>query len=208
MNLAQTMAQVTCPLTRPGPLARPPVNPLKFAPRAPAWTGASKRAKRASSLAMAPIPRAYADSTPSHQKVLNRSDTKAALSVVSNRTKWYGVVRRLVAGRKNNGRAVYDPKAKTEVVRACMKPGVSVARMALQCGINANLLRRWITQSMGADIKASRSNMPTVATADSDAFVPLRFAAPGTVPVPVPAAAAAGAAAALKLPCFGSSGAT
>ena len=55
------------------------------------------------------------------------------------------VVRRLVMGRKNDGRAVYDPKAKAEVVRACMKPGVSVARMALQCGVNANLLRRWIT---------------------------------------------------------------
>ena len=59
------------------------------------------------------------------------------------------VVRRLVTGRKNDGRAVYDPQAKAEVVRACLKPGVSVARMALQCGINANLLRRWITQRMG-----------------------------------------------------------
>lgn len=88
------------------------------------------------------------------------------------------VVRRLVTGRKNDGRAVYDPQAKAEVVRACLKPGVSVARMALQCGINANLLRRWITQSMGADIKASRASMPTVAMASTSAFVPLRLAAP------------------------------
>lgn len=89
------------------------------------------------------------------------------------------VVRRLVTGRKNDGRAVYDPQAKVEVVRACLKPGVSVARMALQCGINANLLRRWITQSMGADTKTSRANMPTVAMADTDTFVPLRLASPG-----------------------------
>ena len=68
------------------------------------------------------------------------------------------VVRRLVTGRKNDGRAVYDPQAKAEVVRACLQPDVSVARMALQCGINANLLRRWITQSMGSDLKASRAN--------------------------------------------------
>src|SRR5690606_5850384 len=88
------------------------------------------------------------------------------------------VVRRLVTGRKNDGRAVYDPQAKAEVVRACLKPGVSVARMALQCGINANLLRRWITQSMGADMKASRASMPTVAMASTSAFVPLRLAAP------------------------------
>ncbi|WP_382228878.1 transposase [Hydrogenophaga atypica] len=92
------------------------------------------------------------------------------------------VVRRLVTGRKNDGRAVYDPQAKAEVVRACLKPGVSVARMALQCGINANLLRRWITQSMGADMKTNRVNMPTVALASTDTFVPLRLAAPGAVP--------------------------
>ena len=92
------------------------------------------------------------------------------------------VVRRLVTGRKNDGRAVYDPQAKAEVVRACMRPGVSVAHMALQCGINANLLRRWITQSMGADMKASRANLPTVAMAGTDAFVPLRLASPGAAP--------------------------
>lgn len=100
------------------------------------------------------------------------------------------VVRRLVTGRKNDGRAVYDPQAKAEVVQACMRPGVSVARMALQCGINANLLRRWITQSMGADMKAGRANLPTVAKVGTDTFVPLRLAAPEAVPV---------AAAALKV---------
>lgn len=76
------------------------------------------------------------------------------------------VVRRLVTGRKNDGRAVYDPQAKAEVVRACLKPGVSVARMALQCGINANLLRRWITQSMGADMKV---RIPAKVDTDSGA---------------------------------------
>ena len=93
------------------------------------------------------------------------------------------VVRRLVTGRKNDGRAVYDPQAKAEVVRACLQPDVSVARMALQCGLNANLLRRWITQSMGSDLKASRANLPTVAMASTSAFVPLRLAAPEASPV-------------------------
>lgn len=93
------------------------------------------------------------------------------------------VVRSLVTGRKNDGRVVYDPqakakaKAKAEVVRACLKPGVSVARMALQCGINANLLRRWITQSMGADLKTNRAPIPTVTMTAASAFVPLRLAA-------------------------------
>jgi len=54
--------------------------------------------------------------------------------------------RRLVSGRKRDGRCAYDPVAKAELVQSCMQPGVSVSRMALQYGINANLLRRWITQ--------------------------------------------------------------
>ena len=93
------------------------------------------------------------------------------------------VLRRLVTRRKNDGRAVYDPQVKAEVVRACMKPGVSVAGMALQCGINANLLRRWISQRMGADRKASRVDIPSVAKACADDFVPLRLAVPETVAV-------------------------
>ena len=93
------------------------------------------------------------------------------------------VLRRLVTGRKNDGRAVYDPQVKAEVVRACMKPGVSVAGMALQCGINANLLRRWISQSMGADRKQSQVDIPTVARAGADTFVPLRLAVPQAVAV-------------------------
>ncbi|MDO9202150.1 MAG: transposase [Hydrogenophaga sp.] len=87
------------------------------------------------------------------------------------------VMRRLVIGRKNDGRAIYDPQAKAAVVRACLKPGVSVARMALQCGLNANLLRRWITQSMGSDKKTKRADMARVATASTNAFVPLRLTA-------------------------------
>jgi transposase len=89
------------------------------------------------------------------------------------------VVRRLVTGHKNDGRAVYDPQAKAEVVRASMQPGVSVARMALQCGVNANLLRRWITQSTGVSMKASsRATVPAVAPGGGEAFIALQLAAP------------------------------
>lgn len=90
---------------------------------------------------------------------------------------------RLVSGRKRDGRCAYDPVAKAELVQSCMQPGVSVARVALQCGINANLLRRWITQRMGTDMKTGRVNTPTVAMGGADAFVPLRLAPPGAVAV-------------------------
>jgi transposase len=58
--------------------------------------------------------------------------------------------RPLVAGRKRDGRRRYDPEAKRELVEACLRPGVSVARMALDHGVNANLLRKWIGEHRGA----------------------------------------------------------
>lgn len=53
----------------------------------------------------------------------------------------------LVVGHKRNGRCRYDPQVKQELIRQCMMPGVSLARMTMQHGINANLLRMWITKS-------------------------------------------------------------
>jgi transposase-like protein len=53
----------------------------------------------------------------------------------------------LVRGQKRNGRCMYDKQAKRELVRRCQQPGVSVAAMALAHGLNANLLRKWITMS-------------------------------------------------------------
>jgi transposase len=53
---------------------------------------------------------------------------------------------RALVGHRSNGRCRYDPEAKRELVEACLQPGVSVARMALEHGINANLLRKWIHQ--------------------------------------------------------------
>ena len=55
------------------------------------------------------------------------------------------VVPNLIVGRKSDGRCVYDREAKEELVRRCQQPGVSVAGMALAHGLNANLLRKWIT---------------------------------------------------------------
>ena len=54
--------------------------------------------------------------------------------------------KRLVVGHKRDGRSLYDKEAKRELIEACLRPGVSVARMGLQHGINANLLRTWITR--------------------------------------------------------------
>lgn len=54
------------------------------------------------------------------------------------------IAKRLVIGRKRDGRNCYDPEAKRVLVEACLQPGVSVAKLAMQHGVNANLLRIWI----------------------------------------------------------------
>jgi len=56
------------------------------------------------------------------------------------------IIPNLVVGHKQDGRARYSKQAKRTLVEACLKPGVSVSRMALVNGLNANLLRKWITQ--------------------------------------------------------------
>ncbi|MGV7245840.1 transposase [Caballeronia sp. M23-90] len=80
---------------------------------------------------------------------------------------------RLIVGRKQDGRCVYDPKAKRELIEACKVPGVSVARLALDHGLNANLLRTWVT----ADKKrrASTGIVPVAKTLNpaAAAFIPV-----------------------------------
>jgi transposase len=51
---------------------------------------------------------------------------------------------KLVTGHKRDGRCIYSKQGKGELAQACLRPGVSVAGMALRYGVNANLLRKWI----------------------------------------------------------------
>jgi len=41
-------------------------------------------------------------------------------------------------------RTSYPKPLKAQVVQECLQPGVSLARVALRHGINANLVRKWI----------------------------------------------------------------
>jgi len=70
---------------------------------------------------------------------------------------------RLVVGRKRDGRNCYDPQAKRELIEACLRPGISVAKLALTHGVNANLLRTWLTKHQ-RQLSASGSSRPTAAT--------------------------------------------
>ena len=70
---------------------------------------------------------------------------------------------RLVVGRKRDGRNCYDPQGKRELIEASLQPGVSVAKLALVHGINANLLRKWIGKHQ-RQASASGSLLPSAAT--------------------------------------------
>lgn len=79
------------------------------------------------------------------------------------------LLQRLVVGSKRDGRRRHDKQAKAELVQACLKPGASVARVALEHGINANLLRKWIT------LHLQKQEPPAIATSQSVAPSPSSF---------------------------------
>jgi transposase-like protein len=68
---------------------------------------------------------------------------------------------RLVVGHKRDGRCCYDPQAKRELVEVGLQPGISIAKLALAHGINANLLRTWMTKHQRQSL-AGRSVLPSV----------------------------------------------
>jgi transposase len=51
-----------------------------------------------------------------------------------------------VVGVLRNGRRRYDPASKRRLVETCLQPDVSLAGLALQHGVNANLLRKWVAE--------------------------------------------------------------
>ncbi|WP_201449778.1 transposase, partial [Bradyrhizobium sp. Ai1a-2] len=63
-----------------------------------------------------------------------------------------------------NGRRRYEAASKERLVTACLEPGVSVSRLALEHGVNANLLRKWIKRHT-----ATRSLPPS----SRPAFIPV-----------------------------------
>ncbi|WGS84045.1 transposase [Methylomonas sp. UP202] len=76
--------------------------------------------------------------------------------------------RPLIVGHGRDGRCLYDPEAKRELVEVCLQPGLSVAKVALEFGINANLLRKWmgLYRETGHAGRYSSSALP--------AFVPVQ----------------------------------
>jgi transposase len=75
-----------------------------------------------------------------------------------------------------DGRRWYDPSWKARLVSSSFEQGVSVSRLALDHGINANLLRKWIKSFQESDL----APLPA-----SSAFIPVHVTGAGQSPARV-----------------------
>ena len=75
----------------------------------------------------------------------------------------------------------YTPQFKAELVATCRQPGASVAAVALQHGMNANVLHRWLKEHQRSGCHALAAHRtPGIAPA-SPAFIPLALPAPTAI---------------------------
>ena len=69
----------------------------------------------------------------------------------------------------SNGRRYYGRAGKARLIEACLEPGISVARLALEHGVNANQLRKWVRkyqERQSANGQRSAGQLP-----DPSAFI-------------------------------------
>lgn len=90
-------------------------------------------------------------------------------------------------GGDRRRRRRHSDEFKARVVAACRKPGVSIAAVALDHRLNANLLRRWVVTAEGAQEEAPITP-PAVPTASAmpanAAFVPVTVQRPPAIAAP------------------------
>jgi transposase len=86
--------------------------------------------------------------------------------------------RRLVVGRKSDGRSVYDEAAKVELVAACGRPGASVSCLARECGVNANQLSCWVREHSQRRQRAVAMSSP-----QGQAFVAVPISGAASMPM-------------------------
>jgi transposase len=84
------------------------------------------------------------------------------------------------SGRPGRRRRTHSEEFKAQVVAACRTPGVSIAAVALEHRLNANLLRRWVVEEArireaGLIATGNGSQAPSIT---SGAFVPVALPEP------------------------------
>ena len=94
------------------------------------------------------------------------------------------IAKRLVVGHKRDGRSIYDPQARGELVRVCRQPGVSLAKIARTCGINANVLSNWLRQHERGKGGAVVARSDVIEMPATSAFVAVQVDSTASPPPP------------------------
>jgi transposase len=61
-----------------------------------------------------------------------------------------------------DGRRMYEWQAKLAIVREACAPGVSLAKVALKHGLNANLVRRWVVKHRAQATHLAAQSVPAL----------------------------------------------
>ena len=66
-------------------------------------------------------------------------------------------------------RRFYSPELKLQVVGACAQPGASIAGVAMEHGINANIVHRWLREhSQGIWVNRAQTFVPVTLSAATE----------------------------------------
>lgn len=68
------------------------------------------------------------------------------------------------------GKRSFDPDGKRRLVEACLRPGASLAGLALKAGVNANQLRKWVEMYRKVSVV---TGPPRMIESEPSAFVPV-----------------------------------
>jgi len=82
----------------------------------------------------------------------------------------------------------HSDEFKADLVAACTQPGISIAAVAMANGVNANLLRRWVSEvEMKPSVDDDSAQVAVTASSPTTApsFVPVSLPSPAT-PTPLP----------------------
>lgn len=72
-------------------------------------------------------------------------------------------------------RRKHSAQFKAELIAQCSQPGVSIASIALRNGLNANLLRRWITEHEQGQLRSAASVLEQHSGVVEGEFVALKL---------------------------------
>ena len=87
------------------------------------------------------------------------------------------IMHTMVSEARTPKRRYYGPELKLQVVEACARADASIAGVAMQHGINANIVHRWIREhSQGILIAQPLAFVPVTLASDAEVAVPAALA--------------------------------